>query len=150
MKVRRKAAELRVDLEQAESALLGVLLGDLAALIAEPDLADPVVYRLFPDGYAGDPDAASEFRDLVQEGLHVERTLRVQACIAELPDGGGRVVLDAESADRWLRVLNDLRLALGTRLGVSENDDFDSADQPAQVYQWLSAFQELLVTYTMD
>ncbi len=67
-----------------------------------------------------------------------------------LPANGGRVKLSREQAEAWLRSLNDVRLALGVRLGVT--DDFDGlsedveADDPrfayVQVYQWLAFLQE--------
>ena len=41
-------------------------------------------------------------------------------------DSGGekaRLNLDADEAQAWLRTLTDLRLALGTRLGVEEGDE---------------------------
>ena len=48
-----------------------------------------------------------------------------------------------------LQVINDLRLAIGTRLGVSEDRqeiDPESADAQAwAVYSWLSGMQEALV-----
>jgi hypothetical protein len=58
--------------------------------------------------------------------------------------------LDDEAADRWLRVLNDLRLALGTRLGVTEQDELDDQEPAVQLYHWLSAVQDLLVGHLME
>ena len=51
-------------------------------------------------------------------------------------------------------MLNDLRLALGTRLGVTEDEptDIDPADPRAQswaVYYWLTALQDALVQTAM-
>ncbi len=53
----------------------------------------------------------------------------------------------------WLGALNDLRLALGTRLGVEEDwaeqlaalDDGDPRALLLAVYDWLSWLQETLV-----
>jgi hypothetical protein len=47
-------------------------------------------------------------------------------------------------------VLNDLRLALGTRLGVTEEDDHDvdatdPREQPRLIYYWLTAVQDSVV-----
>jgi hypothetical protein len=70
-----------------------------------------------------------------------------------LPASGGKVKLSGEQAEAWLRSLNDVRLALGVRLGVTDefdglNEDLD-ADDPRfayiQVYQWLAFLQESLV-----
>ena len=149
MKARRKAGLLRVDLSATEAALLASLLDELAAALTEPDPDDPVIRRLYPDGYTDDPDAAREYRELVQADLSAERAGRLASCRAELPADAGRMQLDAEATDRWLRVLNDLRLALGTRIGVTEEDELDQ-DQPAvQVYAWLTAVQDLLLMQVM-
>ncbi|MEO6500454.1 MAG: DUF2017 family protein [Jatrophihabitantaceae bacterium] len=149
MKVRRKAGVLRVDVTDAEAALLSGLLDDFAVILAEPDPDDPVIQRLYPDGYTDDAEAAREYRELVESDLRAERIGRLQACRAELAGGGGRVPLDAEATDRWLRVLNDLRLALGTRLGVTEEAELDDSRPAEQVYLWLTQVQDLLVTQAL-
>lgn len=149
MKVKRKAAEIRVQLADSESSLLAGLIDDFATMLAEPDLTDPAVQRLFPDGYTDDRDASAEFRELVQHDLNLGRTGRLEQCRAELPDGGGTISLDDEAVDRWLRVLNDLRLTLGTRLGVTEEVELDSLDPVVNIYHWLSAVQDLLIVQVM-
>jgi len=149
MKARRKAGVLRVDLTGTEAGLLAGLLDELAAALTEPDPDDPVIRRLYPDGYTDDPDASREFSELVRADLRAERGGRLEQCRAQLPPGGGRMQLDAEATDRWLRVLNDLRLALGTRIGVTEEAELDG-DQPAvQIYDWLTAVQDLLLVQVM-
>lgn len=150
MKVKRTSAGLRVDLPSVESALLGTLLADLADLLTDDDVADPAIRRLYPDGYADDEAAAAEYRSLVADDLRSERTGRIAACTAELPVDGGRIVLTPEAVDRWLRVLNDLRLVLGTRLGVSEDEELDPAEESSNLYHWLSAIQEMLVMHVTD
>jgi hypothetical protein len=66
------------------------------------------------------------------------------------PPAGGRAELTVEQADAWLAGLNDIRLALGTMLGVTE----DMPDEPPEdeavaahlsVYQWLTFVQDALV-----
>lgn len=149
MKVRRRAELIRVQLADSESYLLAGLIDDFAAMLEQADAADPAMRRLYPDGYSDDDEASAEFRGLVAGDLTLARTGRLQACRAELPDGSGTISLDGEAADRWLRVLNDLRLTLGVRLGVSEEVDLDSADPVANIYHWLSAVQDLLVSQLM-
>jgi Domain of unknown function (DUF2017) len=149
MKVRRKAAILRVDLTEAEAALLAGLLGDLADVLAAPDPDDPVIQRLYPEGYSDDDEASREYRELVQADLQAERISRLRACRAELPAGSGRMALDEEAVDRWLRVLNDLRLGLGTRLGVTEEHELDERQPAVQIYAWLTAVQDTLVTQAL-
>ena len=57
--------------------------------------------------------------------------------------------IEAESGQRWLMVLNDMRLALGTRLGVTADgfaDESEAAIEPTgarqaarAAYHWLTA-----------
>jgi hypothetical protein len=125
------------------------LIDDFATLLAASDDTDPAMERLFPNGYTDDDAASQEYRALVVDDLRAERDARLQLCRAELPVGGGRFELDNEAADRWIRVLNDLRLTLGVRLGVSEDSELDSADEAVTIYHWLTSVQDMLVTHLM-
>jgi Domain of unknown function (DUF2017) len=130
---------------------------DLAAMIGLTENAelpsDPVLARLLPDAYRDDPEAAGEFRRYTEHGLRSGKTAAARTVLATLPSKGGRVRLSQPEAQAWLRALNDVRLALGTRLEVT--DDFDdqvasmSLDDPRAayvgVYQWLAFLQETLV-----
>ena len=130
---------------------------DLAALMGLtenrqlPD--DPVLARLLPDAYSGDPEASAEFRHYTEGGLRAGKAAAARTVLATLPPQGGRIRLSEPEAQAWLRALNDVRLALGTRLEVT--DDFDeqmdgvTADDPrapvVAIYQWLGILQESLV-----
>jgi Domain of unknown function (DUF2017) len=129
---------------------------DLAAMIGLTENAelpdDPVLARLLPDAYA-DPEASGEFRRYTEQGLRSGKVAAARTVLATLPPKGGRVRLSGPEAQAWLRALNDVRLALGVRLEVT--DDFDdqvahmTADDPRApyvgVYQWLAYLQETLV-----
>ena len=117
MKVRRRADLIRVQLADSEAHLLAGLIDDFATMLSQAEASDPAMQRLYPDGYTDDDEASAEFRELVAADLTTARAGRLRACRAELPDGSGTISLDDEAADRWLRVLNDLRLTLGVRLG---------------------------------
>lgn len=113
---------------------------------------DPVLARLLPDGYTGDPEAAQEFRRFTESGLRSAKVGSARTLLETLPARGGKVVLSAEQAEDWLRSLNDVRLALGVRLGVT--DDFDGLDDVEpddpgyayiNLYHWLAYLQESLV-----
>ena len=130
---------------------------ELAAMIGLTDNAtlpdDPVLARLLPDAYREDPEAAGEFRPYTEQGLRTGKAAAARTVLATLPPGGGRVRLSEPEAQAWLRALNDVRLALGVRLEVT--DDFDERvdeigpDDPRSayigVYQWLAFLQETLV-----
>jgi hypothetical protein len=146
--------------EEAEVTILGLLLDQLEQLLSaeEPDVhSDAVLARLLPDGHRGDSpgDAAlaADFRELTESSLRAGKRDDLATVRATLPPDGGTLRLDPEQAGAWLRTTNDLRLALGTRLGVDEDDpgfppDGDPASETGQqlaVYHWLTAVQGSLV-----
>jgi hypothetical protein len=114
---------------------------------------DPVLARLLPDGYRDDPEAAGEFRKYTEPGLRSAKQQAALQMLDTLPDSGGRIQLTPEQAQAWLKALNDVRLALGIRLDVTEDFEQQWAklkpDDPAwaayEVYAWLGAVQESLV-----
>jgi hypothetical protein len=115
--------------------------------------ADPVLARLLPDGYRDDPDAAEEFRKYTEPGLRSAKQQAALQLLDTLPDAGGRIQLTSEQAQAWLKALNDVRLALGVRLDVTEDFEHQwsklKRDDPQfaayEVYAWLGAVQESLV-----
>ncbi len=114
---------------------------------------DPALARLLPDAYRDDPDAAGEFRRFTEENLRNAKQESARIVLDTLPAGGGPVKLSREQAQSWLRALNDVRLALGVRLGVTEEfeeqwqelDPVDPRWAAFEVYAWLGAVQESLV-----
>jgi Domain of unknown function (DUF2017) len=130
---------------------------DLAAMLgaggptSPPD--DPVLARLFPDAYRDDEAAAGEFRKYTEQGLRSGKLAAAQTVLDTLPERGGRVRLAAEEGQAWLRALNDVRLALGVRLEITE--DYEDEMPPAdwadprsaylEVYHWLGYLQDSLV-----
>src|ERR1700683_472542 len=136
-----------------EIAALEALLHEPAPGTAQGIPQDPVLARLLPDGYRDDPEAAGEFRKYTEPALRDAKQQAAQQMLDSLPDGGGRVQLTADQAQAWLKALNDVRLALGIRLDVSE--DFEdqwgrlTPEDPQwtafEVYAWLGAVQESLV-----
>ncbi|MCA1222009.1 DUF2017 domain-containing protein [Streptomyces sp. 8L] len=135
--------------------------------------SDPALQRLFPDAY-GDPEKqgqsdeereelrgySAEFRRFTEndlrgrkrtDALSVIRSL--DALTAEGP-GGGVLKLTAEESQQWLGTLNDLRLTIGTRLEVTDEDeggelyrlpDSDPRKPMVMAYLWLGALQETLI-----
>jgi len=102
---------------------------------------DEVLQRLFPNAYGeDDPDASSDFRRFTERGLRDRKADAARAMLVSLApvEGqGGRVQLDADGARTWLLALNDIRLALGTRLGVSDDrDDAELSDDDPTRYAW--------------
>ncbi|MFD4127057.1 DUF2017 domain-containing protein [Streptomyces globisporus] len=156
----------------------------LAALFAEGPSeppADPALARLFPDAYGGPEGSAgavkpeeeqellersAEFRRFTEvdlrsgkrdDALAVVRTLDA---LSPAPDGGAVLTLTGDECLSWLRSLNDLRLTIGTRLEVSDEDqgeegslyrlpDTDPRKPMVMAYLWLGALQESLVETLM-
>jgi hypothetical protein len=132
-------------------------LEDLAELLANsgsstpPD--DPVLARLLPDAYLEDTVAAGDFRRFTEQELRSGKAAAAQTVLSTLPEEGGRVELSESDGQVWLRALNDVRLALGVRLSITEDfsermDDLDPADPRSAymwVYDWLTFLQETLV-----
>jgi hypothetical protein len=68
------------------------------------------------------------------------------------------LTLTADDSRRWLGALNDLRLTIGTRLEVTDDEDggglYDLPDSDPRkpmvmAYLWLGALQETLVATLM-
>ncbi|MDX3849118.1 DUF2017 domain-containing protein [Streptomyces sp. AK02-01A] len=143
----------------------------LAALFAEGPTeppADPALARLFPDAYGDEDDElrefSSEFRRFTEndlrgrkraDGLAVVRTLDALASAGE---GGAVLKLSPDDCLHWLGALNDLRLTIGTRLEVTDEDeggelyrlpDSDPRKPMVMAYLWLGALQETLVETLM-
>jgi len=134
----------------ADADALAAMIG-LSENTELPD--DPVLARLLPDAYSDDPESSGEFRRYTEHGLRSGKAAAARTVLATLPATGGRIRLTEPEAQAWLRALNDVRLALGVRLEVT--DDFDDqvahmeSDDPRApyigVYQWLAYLQETLV-----
>lgn len=169
--LRSLAAQL-VELLHDESAVASIEVDPLEALLdfsgptTEPD--DPVLKRLFPTAYRGDDEAAAEFRRFTEGGLREGKARAAGAVIDTLEEAGlpadpGTeeltidVELDEATAQTWLRSFTDIRLALGTRLGVEEGDEElwyalpeeDPRAQAHHVYEWVGYLQETLVHSVM-
>jgi Domain of unknown function (DUF2017) len=114
---------------------------------------DPVLARLLPDGYRDDAEAAGDFRRYTEQDLRSGKVAAARTVLATLPEEGGHIQLTADDAQAWLRAINDVRLALGVRLSITE--DFQERmgqlepDDPRSayfwVYDWLTYLQETLV-----
>ena len=150
---RRRGDVLVARLVDAETSIVGLLLDQLEQLLAadpEDSGGDPVVERLLPPGHASDPELAADYRDLTEAALRSGKADDLAIVRATLPPEGGEVRLDDDQARAWLRTTNDLRLELGTRLGVTADteppeDPTEEEGSQLAVYYWLTAVQGSLV-----
>ncbi|MFF4400159.1 DUF2017 domain-containing protein [Streptomyces sp. NPDC001480] len=152
----------------------------LAELFAEGPSeppADPVLRRLFPDAYCdpeqtpvspGDAEEqraySAEFRRFTENDLRAGKRDNALSVIRSLDALGvagedeAVLSLSTEESRRWLGALNDLRLAIGARLEIADEDDTDllyrlSDEDPRKpmvmAYLWLGGLQETLVSTLM-
>lgn len=144
----------------------------LAALFAEGPSEPPTdaaLARLFPEAYGDDDSelraASAEFRRYTENDLRSRKrddALAVVRTLDAIPAGedGGILRLTADECRNWLGALNDLRLTIGTRLDVSDQDeggegslyrlpDSDPRKPMVMAYLWLGALQETLVETLM-
>ena len=147
-----------------EAQVLRQCVAELAALLSnDPDPDDPAVERLFPDVYPEDPAEAAEFRRFTEADLKAAKLEQAKTVLEDLLESGGEIRLPEEKADLWLRALTDVRLALGTRLGVEDETDIEAELDAAvgrnptsprvgqlSVYAYLTYLQESLVGALMD
>jgi hypothetical protein len=148
----RKGSTIRLKLRDYERELLKGLLGEMRLLL-EADLpkVDPVTARLFPEAYesAEDQDA---YQDMVGDQLRRDKLSALES-VESCTEGEGDLdlKLSDEDANTWLTVINDLRLAIGTRLDVTEErmeEDIDEKDPDApalSALHWLGWVQESIL-----
>lgn len=133
-------------LEPYEVELLRGLVGDVVARLRADTRDDPVTARLFPDA-SPDPATAADLHELLHDDLREAKLASARALLESLPDDG-RLALDTETAEQWLTALNDVRLALGTSLNITEESyerETDADDLGMQVYDLLTFLQDSLV-----
>ncbi|HEX3588459.1 MAG TPA: DUF2017 domain-containing protein [Pseudonocardiaceae bacterium] len=154
--VRQVLEMLEVRAEEAPADELADLTGIRTGPSTAPD--DPILSRLLPDFHRLDDDAPSQedqnsaaaLRSLHEPELLDHKTGVAGVLLETCPPGGGEVRLTMEQADAWLNSLNDVRLALGTALDVTEDmpddlPDDDPREPHLNVYHWLTWVQESLV-----
>lgn len=100
------------------------------------------------DAVTGDLNGA--LRSLHEPHILNAKQEAAQVVLNSLPTGGGQISLSPQEADQWLSAINDVRLALGAMIGISEStpDQLPEGDPMAahlDVYHWLTVVQELLV-----
>jgi len=131
--------------KQIRSALDG-LLGELEDLLfSEPD--DPSLARLHPTAYTDDPDRDAEYQLLAGDELRSKRRQAIDTVRSSLAADE----LTEAQMWAWLQALNSLRLVVGTRLDVDDDDgpvevEADSPDRGLwEIYEFSTQIQGYLV-----
>ncbi len=175
---RSRKAVVRLRLDEIERGLLLSLSHQMAEFVApepaDPDadpLAafvgidavaqvpdDPALARLLPDAYPDDEEASREFRRFTERGLRESKAAGALVVGRALAAASDEVVIPTEECGAWLGFLNDTRLALGSRLEISEDNHDELAALPDDdpraglfhVYDWLTYLQDTLVHLLMS
>lgn len=177
---KRSGSLIKMKLSDYEAALLESLVEQLAELLAtdigvesssdpferwqaemeetEPlDRTDPAIVRLFPDAYADDPIASSEFRRLTQSKQRSDRQQQADVVLSALADcdgGAHPVQVRLLELDDWLKTLTAVRLSLAARLGIETAEDAAELDALPEedprsfvyrVYEWIAYLSENLL-----
>ncbi|MCL2395172.1 MAG: DUF2017 domain-containing protein [Acidimicrobiaceae bacterium] len=139
---RTRSGTYQLNLGPGERGLLAALAPQLRDLLSDPD--QPGLRRLFPPAYGDEGDA--EYEEEYRRFMHDDLVARHEAALDVLAETANANELDAEQMETWMRALNQLRLVLGTRLDVTEDDDFTNTEDPdRQVYYLLGYLQECVV-----
>ncbi len=138
-----KNGEMVVKLDDTLRTLLAKVSEELreVLLVNEPELTR----RLYPTAYPDDEQMDSDYQEMVHDQLLMQRLDGIDELQSTVHDD----VITLETADSWMSTINQVRLVLGTRLDVSEDDEgfIDEDDPDAQskvVYQVLSQLLEQL------
>jgi hypothetical protein len=134
------------------------LVADMQVDREEPEVSeDPVLKRLFPSAYPDDAAAAADFRRFTERDLRVQKVAEAQVVLDRLEAtalGAHDLKIPRDEADAWLRTLTSVRLAVATRLGISDGETAERLaelpeDDPrsflVSVYDWLGFAQETMV-----
>jgi hypothetical protein len=135
------------------------LVKDMEVDPDEPEVSDdPVLKRLFPNAYPHDAHASSDFRRFTERDLRTKKVVDAQVVLDRLDQtglGSHDLRIPPAEVDAWLRTLTSVRLAVATRLDITDADsveelnelpDEDPRAYMVSVYDWLGFAQETLVS----
>jgi len=137
---KRNEIELEIPSEDRQS--LGTLIEQLTEFL-DPELNESK--RLFPTAYPNDPERDAGYQALAQSEMIDQKTESIRLFQKTLMN----TILTIEEAETWMRVLNDIRLVIGTRLDISQESKSNKKDFELEfLYENLSyltsAFVEVL------
>jgi hypothetical protein len=140
-----------IDLPDEERDVLLSLGPQLRALLTHGN-NDPDLRRLFPAAYPDDPEADAFFRQVTHDDLLSRRLTNLDLMEAALH----AETVDEPTLQAVMGAINDIRLVLGTKLDVSEDDDpadfqgDERTESAYAVYHYLGWLLELIVDALSD
>lgn len=108
---------------------------------------DDSLRRLYPTAHPDDPEQQQFYQQMTRSDL-TDKRIGALTTVIDTVDGD---FIDREQLEQWMVAVNAVRLVLGTRLDVSEEDDLEDLgdDDPNQlawvVYDFLGALLGSLV-----
>lgn len=136
-----------LDLPADERKLLEMLPNELSVVLAGLDTTGPTptnLKRLFPPAYVRDEAAQATYLQVTRAEL-LDSHKRALAVLSETAEARS---LDEEQMAGWMAALTELRLVLGTVLGVADDAGWEP-DEPAAsdavIYQYLTMLQAELI-----
>lgn len=163
--IRRSKGRLVLTLFPLDVEVLRDLAGQLESLFegGVPERGgDPLRDRLFPRAYL-DPtedSAETEWQSAVHDDLVRQKSDAVAALVDSLDtgktnrDGALELTLAPELVEQWAGALNDVRLALGVALEMTEEEIRVEPGDPRlpglQLYDWLTWLQGSLVEELLE
>lgn len=141
---RTRKGEFELRLPAVEREVLRGLPGELRELLPTDD---PALERIFPPAHPDDARLDAEYRELVHGDLLAGRLSAVEVMEATVD----ATRLNEDQLVAWLSAVNDLRLILGSRLGVTEETQYeeiaddDPRSQASALYHNLGSLEEQIV-----
>jgi Domain of unknown function (DUF2017) len=142
---RTRKGDYLLRLTANEREVLRSTVGLLRQLLTDgEERDDPALKRLFPPAYMDDTERAAEFDGMVRDDLMEGRL----SAIKTVEDTIEAPRVTEEQLTAWLSAINDARLVLGVRLGVTEEStpsDFEDDPERSQsyaLYAYLTWFED--------
>lgn len=144
---RTSTGTYRVELDPEVRALVGSFVDQLRELMAtDSDL----LVRLFPPPYGDDDERNAGYAVLAGAELRDHRL----AALDQVSEHLDATELDEDQLMAWMRSINDIRLVMGTMLGLDDDSgppEGDSEDAAAySVYEFFGALLETIVAALAD
>ena len=155
---RREDGGIRIVLRADLAEAMRTLPERLREVLERPDVSQRVAARLFPKAH-DDPAEEAEYRRLVGTDLIKKKLAGLGAFEASLDrlkprrwrSGSSELFLRPDEVDAWLGFINDMRLLIGTELGIEDEtwqSKFDARHPHAADFallHFLSWLEQLLV-----
>lgn len=140
---------VRLFLDSTEASILRGLVGEMRSVITSG--MGNVTNRLFPQAFE-DPVNEADYRDLVGGELRRVKMDGLSEMATKLGSAGhAELELDADECATWLAVVTDMRLAIGTKLEVTEEvmsaepDPRDPGAAGLNLMHWLGWLSERMI-----